>query len=91
MTSITSARDVRSKWRFLISAGRWQNAGFPDPATSDKQGVLRAPFYQASLGGALLARWRICTAEESDRAETDAIASFKAVYDGKRPFANMAK
>jgi hypothetical protein len=41
--------------------------------------------------GALLVRWRTCAAEGADRAETDAIRSFKAVYGGKRPYANMAK
>jgi hypothetical protein len=41
--------------------------------------------------GDLLVRWRTCPAVEADQAETDTIASFKAVYDGKRPFANMNK
>ena len=39
----------------------------------------------------LLVRWRTCLAKEADRAETEAIARFKVVYDDKRPYANMAK
>ena len=41
--------------------------------------------------GALLVRRRTCVAEEADGAETEAIASFKAAYDGKRGYANMNK
>ena len=39
----------------------------------------------------LLVRWRICTADEADRAETTAIADFKRSHRGMRPFANMNK
>ena len=39
----------------------------------------------------LLVRWRTCSASEADPAETAAIAHFKAVYGGKRPFANLVK
>lgn len=39
----------------------------------------------------LLVRWRTCTADEADRAETTAIADFKRSHRGKRPFANMNK
>jgi hypothetical protein len=39
----------------------------------------------------LLVRWRTCPGTEADQAETNAIGSFKAVYEGKRPFANMLK
>lgn len=41
--------------------------------------------------GQLLVRWKMCGANEADTAETAAIAGFKAVYGGKRPFANMNK
>ena len=41
--------------------------------------------------GQLVVRWRTCPASEADAAETAAIACFKAVYDGKRPFANRNK
>jgi hypothetical protein len=39
----------------------------------------------------LLVRWRTCSASEAYSVETDAITDFKAVYGGKRPFANLAK
>ncbi len=39
----------------------------------------------------LLVRWRTCTADEADRAETTAIADFKRSHRGMRPFANMNK
>ena len=41
--------------------------------------------------GELLVRWRTCPTVKADQAETDAIANFKGVYGGKRPYANMAK
>jgi len=41
--------------------------------------------------GELLVRWRSCTGEEAESAETEAIAHFKTTYGGRRPFANMAK
>lgn len=39
----------------------------------------------------LVVRWRTCTADEADRAETAAIADFKRSHGGMRPFANMNK
>jgi hypothetical protein len=39
----------------------------------------------------LLVRWRICPMDEADKAETKAIANFKSVYGGRRPYANLAK
>ena len=39
----------------------------------------------------LLVRWRTCAASKADAAETAAIASFKSVHDGRRPFANILK
>jgi hypothetical protein len=39
----------------------------------------------------LLVRWRTCAAEEAYANETTAIASFKALYGGRRSYANMAK
>jgi hypothetical protein len=39
----------------------------------------------------LVVRWRICSAKQADSAETDAIRSFKAEHDGKRPYANLRK
>ena len=39
----------------------------------------------------LLVRWRICSAEEADEAETKAIGSFKSSYGGRRPYANLRK
>ena len=39
----------------------------------------------------LLVRWRTCTADEADRAETAAILDFKSSHQGMRPFANMNK
>jgi hypothetical protein len=39
----------------------------------------------------LLVRWRTCTVDEADRAETTAIADFKRSHQGMRPFANMNK
>jgi hypothetical protein len=41
--------------------------------------------------GDLLVRWRTCSAAEADPAETAAITQFKAIYDGRRPFANRNK
>jgi hypothetical protein len=41
--------------------------------------------------GKLLVRWRACPADEADGDETKAVASFKAVYDGRRPYANLTK
>lgn len=38
----------------------------------------------------LLVRWRTCSTEQADRAETNAIGSFKTLY-GKRPYANLRK
>ena len=40
----------------------------------------------------LLVRWRICSAGAPDQSEkVDAIARFKAVHKGNRPFANLNK
>ena len=39
----------------------------------------------------LLARWRICPTDVADKAETKAIANFKSIYGGRRPYANLAK
>lgn len=39
----------------------------------------------------LLVRWRICAVGEADMAETKAIADFKSIYAGRRPYANLAK
>ncbi len=39
----------------------------------------------------LLVRWRTCSADEADRAETDAIKSFKEVNCDRLPYANMNK
>jgi hypothetical protein len=39
----------------------------------------------------LLVRWRTYPEGEAYSAETDAIVAFKAVYGGRRPFANMTK
>ena len=39
----------------------------------------------------LLVRWRNCTTDEADRAETTAIADFRRSHRGQRPFANMNK
>jgi len=41
--------------------------------------------------GQLLVRWRLYSADEADPAETAAITSFKAVFAGRRPFANRNK
>jgi hypothetical protein len=41
--------------------------------------------------GNLIIRWRTCSANEADAAETAAIACFKAAFSGRRPFANMNK
>ena len=48
-------------------------------------------FWHLGDSAELQVRWRTCPAAEADQAQTDVIASFKAVYAGKRPFANMAK
>jgi hypothetical protein len=39
----------------------------------------------------LLVRWRTCSLEHADKAETNAIGSFKTVYNGRRPYANLRK
>ena len=39
----------------------------------------------------LLVRWRTCPGVEAYPSETAAIARFKAVYNGKRPYANRNK
>lgn len=39
----------------------------------------------------LLVRWRTCCPEQADKAETNAVGSFKNVYDGRRPYANLRK
>lgn len=39
----------------------------------------------------LWVQWRTCPATDADQAESAAIASFKAVYDARRPFANWTK
>jgi hypothetical protein len=39
----------------------------------------------------LLVRWRICAVDEADWAETKAIADFRSVYHGRRPYANLAR
>ena len=41
--------------------------------------------------GQLQVRWRTCATNEADWAESSAIACFKAIHDGKRPYANMLK
>jgi hypothetical protein len=38
----------------------------------------------------LLVRWRTCSKEQADKAETNAIASFKALFR-MRPYANLRK
>jgi len=38
----------------------------------------------------LLVRWRICSKEQADKAETNVIGSFKTLY-GMRPYANLRK
>jgi len=39
----------------------------------------------------LLVRWRTYPMDEADNAETSAIAIFKSIYGGRRPYANLAK
>jgi len=39
----------------------------------------------------LLVRLRTCLPEQADTAETIAIGSFKTVYNGRRPYANLRK
>jgi hypothetical protein len=41
--------------------------------------------------GSLLVWWKECSAVEADSTETAAIVRFKAVYEGRRPYANMNK
>ena len=39
----------------------------------------------------LLVRWRTCSAEEAEDAETKTIGRFKATNGGRRPYANLRK
>jgi len=39
----------------------------------------------------LLVRWQICSSQQADTAETQAIGKFKSIHGGRRPYANLRK